>query len=76
MGSYIYSVLRTDAEGQTELLNSSTKKHVITDYLTRDYLNAGFSVAPLMVVRVVDGRPATVSWIDVYTFLDIDLGEE
>lgn len=75
MAGYIYNLVRTSATGKFELLNTSTKKYVITDYITRTFINEGNSIASLTVIRAQDGRPNTVTHIDPYEFMDIDEGE-
>jgi hypothetical protein len=76
MAGYIYNLIGTSASGKVEFLNSSTKKYVITDFIRDHFINKGFSIAPLNVVRAQDGRPESVNYIDPYEFMQIDLGEE
>ena len=76
MSGYIYNLVEASPGGQVTLLNSSTKKYVITDYVKNNWIQPGHSIAWLNIWRAVDGRPASVKLIDVYEFMEIDLGEE
>lgn len=76
MAGYIYNLIQSTASGKVEFLNTSTKKYVITDYINSQFINKGNSIAPLTIVRTLDGRPNTVTHIDPYEFMQVDLGEE
>jgi hypothetical protein len=76
MAGYIYNLVQSTASGKVELLNCSTKKYVITDFIKREFLEIGWSLDSLTIIRAQDGRPATVTHIDPYDFMQIDLGEE
>ena len=76
MSAYIYNLVETCASGQVTLLNSSTKKYVIRDYIKKNWIEQGHSIAWLGVWRAVDGRPSSVKLIDPWEFMEIDLGEQ
>ncbi len=76
MASYIYTVFETDPEtfDNSQQVYSTTQKWKAQKYL-RDVLNDGRSVDPFYVTRGRDGFVGTISLINGYEFLEIDLGE-
>lgn len=75
MASYIYSVFRLqEALEGPSLKFTSTRKYEAKKYLERHLLQ-GVSASLFEVTRSRDGIADTVVDVDVYEFLDIDLGE-
>lgn len=74
--SYIYNIVffKQDYEDSDVLEWSGTKKHAATHYLA-EQLEAGQTLSNYKVIRFKDGLPHTKTEIDVYEFMNIDLGE-
>lgn len=79
MASYIYSVFYvgepyTVPEDTPELKFASTRKYEAQKFLEQQ-LEEGTSIAVFDVVRCRDGIKDTTTFIDVYEFMKIDVGE-
>ena len=74
MLSYIYIVIRQPAFGAVEVVTGSGRKYEVIRYFT-DLLKDGMSLSPYTVVRMKPNQPSTVSYLDAYDFMEIDLGE-
>lgn len=76
MSSYIYSVFERDPETfeNEHLVYNSTKKWGAKKYL-ENVLASGDSIANFYVHRSRDSIAGTGSIINVYEFMEIDLGE-
>lgn len=75
MASYIYSVFKNDSQLDPPTLKfTSTRKHEAKKYLER-YLEQGVSPSLFEVTRSRDGIADTMVYVDVYEFLEIDMGE-
>lgn len=78
MASYIYNVLKTEhcheCTGDRELRFSTTRKYEAVRFLT-SILKEGWSIHDFQVFRSRDGIIGPPSEIDVYEFMQIDLGE-
>jgi len=75
MSGYIYKVSEYDIlpdEYQIRLL--TTRKYEATSFL-RGLLGEGRSLSNFQVGRARDGKIDTLTYIDVYEFMEIDLGE-
>lgn len=76
--SYIYNIFETEhcfeCTGDRRLMFSGTKKHAATHWLT-EKLEAGETLDVYEVIRFKDGLPHTKTEINVYEFMNIDLGE-
>lgn len=75
--AFIYSIkqiddAQLDYPGQTRI--QTTRKHVATQFLAKQ-LEEGVSLSEFEVTRSRDGRPDTLTYVDVYDFMNIDLGE-
>lgn len=74
MLSYIYVVLSVSASGDAEVVTGSGRKYEVIRYFT-DLLKDGMSLSPYTVVRMKPNQPSTVTYLDAYDFMEIDLGE-
>lgn len=75
MSSYIYNVFETLSQLDGPSLKfSSTRKYEARKFL-QAHLEEGNSLAPFTVTRSRDGIKDTLTYVDVYEFMDIDLGE-
>lgn len=77
MSSYIYTVrevddFQLDIQGQTRI--QTTRKYEARKFLELQ-LTAGLSLSGFEVTRSRDGKADTTHVYDIYTFMDIDLGE-
>lgn len=73
---YIYTLLQSTASGKVEVLNSTTQKWALTKYVEKEFIKTGLPVSALSVARVKDGLPDTMTYIDIYDFMEVDPGEE
>ncbi len=79
MASYIYNVFYmgepyTIPEDSPELVFASTRKYEAQKFLEQK-LTEGISIAVFEVIRCRDGIKDTMTCIDVYEFMKIDVGE-
>lgn len=74
--AYIYQIIQGDIQlGQEEQTRlQTTRKYVATQFLAKQ-LEEGVSLSEFEVTRSRDGRPDTLTYVDVYEFMNIDLGE-
>lgn len=72
---YTYTLLRTTPMGKVEVLNATTQKWSLQKYITKEFIEAGYSIDWLSIVRCKDGMPNTLTYVDPYEFMHIDLGE-
>lgn len=75
MLSYIYIALRQPHFGAVDIVTGTGKKYELTKFF-QNILEEGESIAPYTVVRMKPNQPATVTYLDVYDFMQIDPGEE
>lgn len=74
--SYIYTLLQTTASGQAEIVLSCTQKWKMTRFIQKEFIEVGWPLSSLDIARCKDGYPETVTYIDPWEFMEIDLGEE
>jgi hypothetical protein len=71
---YILSFLGQDYGDTDTVINASTRKWVITEYL-KGILEKGESLNNYGIQRIRDANPDTLTDVDIYEFMNIDLGE-
>lgn len=71
---YILSHLKQDCQDTDVVINATTRKWVLTEYL-KEVLEKGETLNDFGVQRIKDANPDTLTDIDVYEFMNIDLGE-
>lgn len=75
--SYVYIILRS----KEDYLDSDTiewagvRKWEATKFL-ESKLTEGDSLARFQVIRMKENQPSSMSYVDVYEFMNIDLGEQ
>jgi hypothetical protein len=76
MSGYIYQVKQGDIQlGQEEQIRiQTTRKYEATRFLEKQLME-GLPLADFEVTRSRDGRVDSMTHIDVYEFMKIDLGE-
>lgn len=73
--AYIYNVFETLSQLDGPSLQfSSTRKYEARKFL-QAHLEEGSSLASFTVTRSRDGIKDTLTYVDPYEFMDIDLGE-
>lgn len=71
---YIYILFTTSQLDGYSVINASTRKWVLTEYL-KEVLEKGETLNNYGVQRIKDANPDTLTDVDVYEFMNIDLGE-
>lgn len=71
---YIYIIFSHHIAYTPILVWAGTKKHAAVAYLKEQLVN-GVSMAEFQIKRMKDAQPDSESDIDVYEFMQIDLGE-
>lgn len=71
---YILSFLKQDYEDTDTVINASTRKWVLTEYL-KGVIERGETLSNYGVQRIKDANPDTLTEVDIYEFMNIDLGE-
>lgn len=72
--AYIYNIVSHEVAYTPILVWGGTKKHAATHWL-KEKLEAGETLDVYEVIRFKDGLPHTKTEINVYEFMNIDLGE-
>lgn len=79
MANYIYNVFEVEhcheCTGDRELRFSSTKKWLTTKWLSTNVLGKGLPLTDYQVFRSRDGIADESTEVDVYEFMNVDLGE-
>jgi hypothetical protein len=71
---YIYILFAMSQLDGYEVINASTRKWAITEYL-KGILEKGESLNNYGIQRIKDANPDTLTDVDIYEFMNIDLGE-
>lgn len=75
--SYLYIIqkLLDYGDDDWEIVWAGTQKWKATEYLKEKVVN-GEPLAEFLITRIKDGQPTTLVEVDVYEFMNIDLGEQ